>query len=58
LQGLQIKLSIGENGKLKAEFLAGSDQIKKQLERRKKELSEILHNRASLFSEIEVTSQE
>ena len=58
LQGLQIKLSIGENGKLKAEFLATGKQIKSQLERRKKELSEILHNRSTLFSEIEITSQE
>lgn len=58
LEGLQIRLSIGENGKLKAEFLALNEQIKKQLERRKKELSDILHNRASLFSEIEIASQE
>lgn len=58
LQGLQIKLSIGEDGKLKAEFLATGKQIKSQLEKRKKELSEILHNRSSLFSDIEITSQE
>ncbi len=58
LQGLQIKLTIGENGKLKAEFLASGEQVKKQLERRKKELSDILHNRSSLFSEIEINSQE
>ena len=57
LQGLQIRLTIAENGKLKAEFLALDEQIKKQLERRKKELSEILHNRSSLFSEIEVIFQ-
>ena len=56
LQGLQIKLTIDENGKLKAEFLAAGKHIKRQLEQRKKELSEILHNRSALFSEIEITS--
>ena len=58
LQGLQIKLSIDENGKVRAEFFAHDERVKKQLERRKKELSEILRNRAPLFSEIEVISQE
>lgn len=58
LEGLQIKLTVTENGKLKAEFLALNKQIKSRLERRKKELSEILHNRAPLFSEIEITAQE
>ena len=57
LQGLQIKLTITENGKLKAEFLALNEQIKKQLILRKKELSEILNNRSALFSEIEIKSQ-
>jgi hypothetical protein len=58
LQGLQIRLTITENGKLKAEFLALDEQIKKQLNSRKKELSEILHDRAALFSEIEIKSQD
>ena len=58
LQGLQIKLTILENGKLKAEFLALNEQIKKQLDKRKNELAEILHHRAALFSEIEVKSQD
>lgn len=57
LQGLQIKLTITENGKLKAEFLALNEQIKKQLNQRKNELSEILHNRSPLFSEVEIKSQ-
>jgi len=57
LQGLQIKLTITENGKIKAEFLALNEQIKKQLNSRKKELTEILHNRSALFSEIEIKSQ-
>jgi hypothetical protein len=57
LEGLQIKLTVTENGKLKAEFLALNEQIKKQLNVRKKELSEILRNRSGLFSEIEITDQ-
>ena len=58
LQGLQIKLTITENGKIKAEFLAAGEQIKKQLNLRKKELAEILSNRSALFSEVEVKSQD
>ncbi|HVE55823.1 MAG TPA: hypothetical protein VNB22_03280 [Pyrinomonadaceae bacterium] len=57
LQGLQIKLTITENGKIKAEFLALNEQIKKQLNLRKKELSEILHNRSALFYEVEIKFQ-
>ncbi|HEY0460682.1 MAG TPA: hypothetical protein VGC97_16210 [Pyrinomonadaceae bacterium] len=57
LQGLQIKLTLEANGKVKAEFLAAGKQIKKQLEQRKNELSKILHNRSALFSEIEIDSQ-
>ncbi len=57
LQGLQIKLTITENGKIKAEFLALNEQIKKQLNLRKKELAEILGNRSALFSEVEIKSQ-
>ena len=56
LLGLQIKLTITENGKLKAEFLALNEQIKKQLNERKTELAEILKNRSALFSEVEIHS--
>jgi hypothetical protein len=56
LQGLEIRLSITESGKLKAEFLALNEQIKKQIDMRKKELSDILQNRASIFSEVVVTT--
>jgi hypothetical protein len=56
LQGLQIKLTLTENGRVKAEFLALNEQIKKQLKQRKKELSEILGNRSGLFSAIEIKS--
>ena len=58
LQGLQIKLTITENGKLKAEFLALNEQIKKQIGQRRNELAEILKNRSPLFSEIEIKSQD
>lgn len=57
LQGLQIKLTLTESGKIKAEFLALDKQIEKQLNQRKQELSEILKNRSSLFSEVDVKSQ-
>lgn len=58
MQGLEIKLTIMEDGKLKAEFLALNEQIKKQLNMRKKELSDILQNRASIFSDIEITTKQ
>lgn len=57
LQGLQIKLTLTESGKIKAEFLALDKQVEKQLNQRKRELSEILKNRSTLFSEIDVKSQ-
>jgi hypothetical protein len=57
LQGLQIKLTLTESGKIKAEFLALDKQVEKQLNQRKRELSEILKNRSTLFSEVEVKSQ-
>jgi hypothetical protein len=58
LQGLQIKLTLTENGKIKAEFLALDKQVEKQLNQRKRELSEILKNRSTLFSEVDVKSQD
>jgi hypothetical protein len=57
LQGLQIRLTITENGRIKAEFLALDEEIKKQLNRRKNELAEILKNRSPLFSEIEIKAR-
>ncbi len=45
LEGLQIKLTIDENGTLKAEFLALSEQIKNQLNARKQELTQIFRER-------------
>jgi len=58
LQGLQIRLTLAANGKVKAEFLALGEQVKKLLDQRKSELSAILKNRAPLFSEIEIKDQE
>ncbi|MBS1795807.1 MAG: hypothetical protein JSS81_18275 [Acidobacteria bacterium] len=54
LEGLQIRLTVNENGRLKAEFLAGDEQTRKQLDRRKNELSEILRQRSKAFSEVEI----
>jgi hypothetical protein len=54
LEGLQIRITLTENGKLKAEFLALNEQIKKQLNLRKPELSTIFNNRSVRFSEIDV----
>jgi hypothetical protein len=54
LEGLQIKLTIDANGKLKAEFLALNEQFKEQLKARKNELSEIFKNRGVKFSELEI----
>lgn len=54
LQGLQIKLTMTENGKVKAEFLSGSEAIKKQLKQRKNELKKILGNRSTLVAEVEI----
>jgi hypothetical protein len=56
LQGLQIRLTLEQNGKVKAEFLASGEQIKKHLKQRKKELQEIFVNRSALFSEVEIGS--
>ncbi|HQU81943.1 MAG TPA: hypothetical protein PKY59_02390 [Pyrinomonadaceae bacterium] len=58
LQGLEIKLTIDQNGKLKAEFLAQNEQIKKQLDARKRELKEIFVRRAVNFAQIEVIEKE
>lgn len=54
LEGLQIKLTIEENGKLKAEFLAASEQIKNQLDARKDELTSIIRERGINLSEMSV----
>ncbi len=54
LEGLQIKLTVDENGKLKAEFLALDERIKEQLKARKNELAEIFKNRGVKFQQLEI----
>jgi flagellar hook-length control protein FliK len=54
LEGLQIKLTVDENGKLKAEFLAASEQIKNQLDARRHELTGIIRERGINLSEMSV----
>ncbi|MDQ3801645.1 MAG: flagellar hook-length control protein FliK [Acidobacteriota bacterium] len=54
LEGLQIKLTVGENGKLKAEFLAASEQIKNQLDARRHELTAIIRERGINLAEMNV----
>jgi DNA mismatch repair ATPase MutL len=54
LEGLQIRLTVGENGKLKAEFLAASEQIKNQLDARRHELTAIIRERGINLSEMNV----
>ena len=54
LEGLQIKLTVDENGKLKAEFLALNERIKEQLKARQNELSEIFKNRGVKFQQMEI----
>ena len=58
LKGLEIKLTIDANGKMKAEFLSQDAQVTKQLNARKRELNEIFVRRAVNFSEIEVVEKE
>ncbi len=54
LEGLQIKLTVDENGKLKAEFLALDEKIKEYVKSRKNELSEIFKNRGVKFQQLEI----
>lgn len=54
LDGLQIKLTVDENGKLKAEFIALNEKVREQINARKNELSEIFKNRGVKFQEMDV----
>lgn len=54
LEGLQIKLTVDQNGKLKAEFIALNEKIREQITSRKDELSEIFKNRGVKFQELNV----
>lgn len=57
LEGLQIRILLNESGNLKAEFLAPNKQIKKQLKKRERELSEILRQRCARFKIIDILLQ-
>jgi len=54
LEGLQIKLTIAENGILKAEFLALNEQIKNQLNARKQEIRQIFRERGVKLSDLSI----
>jgi flagellar hook-length control protein FliK len=54
LEGLQIRLTVEENGKLKAEFLAANEQIKNQLDARRHELTGIIRERGINLSELNI----
>ncbi|MBA3599690.1 MAG: flagellar hook-length control protein FliK [Acidobacteria bacterium] len=54
LEGLQIKLTIDENGTLKAEFLALNEQIRNQLNARKQEITQIFRERGVKLSDLNV----
>jgi hypothetical protein len=54
LEGLQIRLTYGEGGKLKAEFLAANEQIKNQLDARRHELTGTIRERGINLSEMNI----
>lgn len=58
LDGLQIRITLTEQGNLKAEFLALNEQIKKQLEARKTEIESVLKDRSIKCSELSVALSE
>lgn len=58
LDGLQIRITLTEQGNLKAEFLALNEQIKKQLEARKTELESVLKGRSIKCSELSIALSE
>lgn len=54
LDGLQIQLTMTEQGNLKAEFIALNEQIKKQLDARKGELQSVLKDRSIKLAELKI----
>ncbi len=54
LEGLQVRISLEENGNLKAQFLAKNEEIKKQIKKRERELLDILKQRSPRFSTIDI----
>jgi flagellar hook-length control protein FliK len=55
LEGLQIKLSTDQNGKIIAEFIASSEKVKSMIDAKNKELTEILENRGIQISNIKTS---
>lgn len=54
LEGLQIRISLNESGNLKAEFIAKNEEIRKQIKKRERELLDILKQRNSKFSTLDI----
>jgi hypothetical protein len=54
LEGLELKLSLDESGKLKAEFLAANEKIKEQLKARRAELLDIFRTRGIKLENLEI----
>ncbi len=55
LEGLQIRLSTDQNGKIVAEFIASSEKVKAQIDAKNKELAEILANRGIPLASVKTT---
>jgi flagellar hook-length control protein FliK len=55
LEGLQIKLSADQNGKIIAEFIASSEKVKNIIEAKNRELFDILTNRGIQVSSLKTT---
>lgn len=55
LEGLQIKLSADQNGKIMAEFIASSEKVKNIIEAKNRELFDILANRGIQVSSLKTT---
>lgn len=54
LDGLRIRLTVTEQGNLKAEFLALNEQIKKQLDARRSEIQAVLRSRSIKCGELDI----
>jgi hypothetical protein len=52
LEGLRVKLSTSENGRLSAEFIAASERLRAQLDARAPELADILRARGVNLGEL------
>lgn len=55
LEGLQIKLSADQSGKIMAEFIASSEKVKNLIDAKNRELFDILANRGIQISSVKTT---